>query len=109
MAAHSYRGTCVHSFCKQIPFPDPSGTDGNSHDFHRALSVARHVFRNAAEQETLPTPAPVGTHNDEIRTPLRGSIDELLSVVTVFDCAVRLETRSAKPLSISLYQPATVL
>jgi len=84
-------------------------SDGDSHDFHRALGVPRHVFRNAAEQQTLHTPAPMGTHNDEIRTPLRGSIDDLLSDVTVFDCTVRLETRRAKPLSLSLYQRATVL
>ena len=41
---------------------------GNSHDFHRALGVARNVFRNAAKQETLHTFSPVGTQNDEICT-----------------------------------------
>ncbi len=41
---------------------------GNSHDFHRALGVARHVFRNAAKQETLHAFSPVGSQNDEIGT-----------------------------------------
>src|SRR5271157_3917339 len=71
--------------------------------------MAGHVFSNTAEQETLHTPAPVGTHNDEIRAPIRRSIDDLFSDVTHFDCTVRLETRSAKPLSLSLYQLVTVL
>ena len=41
---------------------------GNPHDFYRALGVARNVFRNAAEQETLHAFSPVGTQNDEIGT-----------------------------------------
>ena len=47
---------------------DLDGLTGNPHDFHRALGVARNIFRNAAQQETLHTFSPVGTQNDEICT-----------------------------------------
>jgi len=47
---------------------DLEGLIGNAHDFYRAWGVARHVFRDAAKQETLHAFSPVGTQNDEICT-----------------------------------------
>ena len=83
---------------------DLDGLIGNSHDFHRALGVTRHVFRNAAKQETLHAFSPVGTQNDEICSGLHGRIKDLPSDVTDLDYTVRFETRSAKLLDLSLHQ-----
>ena len=71
--------------------------------------MARHVFRHAAQQETLDTFSPVGSQNDEIRTGLRRGIEDLPSDVTDLDCTVGLETRSTKLLNLSLYRLVTFL